>query len=191
MIITKIIAYTSLVLWLLPPFRQYRSRYFSFFLVLSLGDPFTMLLYSAGLLPAGGFHFFIISFFMFISYDNFKPLKEKKLNELILVLISIIPYFFTNNTNFGIIFLHLVIFMRFLRDAMVNTAKNYEVNLFYFALVLYELSIILKFFSIISTFYNYTYFYLTTVLEMLLALFFIFFREDKPKLSFSIQKDAA
>lgn len=188
MLITQIIAFTSMALWLMPPFRQYKSKYFSFFLVLSLGDPATMLLYSTGLLPSGGVHFFILSIFMFLSYDNFAPVRKKKLLEFLVVLLCIVLFFLTKNANYGVLLLNFALLILFLKDAILHTAKYYEINFFYFVLVLYELSLILKFISIVSSFYNYTYFYLTTVVEMLLAVFFIFYREDKPKLSISLQK---
>lgn len=189
MLITQIIALTSMALWLMPPFRQYRSKYFSFFLVLSMGDPFTMVLYTTGLLPAGEINFFIISFFLFLSYDNFSSIRNKKIIELSVVsIISLIILLTGEYAVYASILLNFALLIYFLKDGILHTAKYYEINFYHFVLVLYELSTILKFISIVSSFYNYTYFYLTTIVELLLAVFFVFYREDKPKLSLSLHK---
>ena len=39
MSIPYIIAYTNVFIWLIPPFRQYRTKFFYFFLILGLTDP--------------------------------------------------------------------------------------------------------------------------------------------------------
>jgi hypothetical protein len=156
-----------------------------------MGDPITMLLYSTGLLPTGGLHFFFMSIFMFLSYDNFKSLKDKKILEILILAAFVVLILLDREySRYGIIILNFALMIRFLKDAILYTAKYYEINFFHFVLVLYELSLILKFISIVSSFYNYTYFYLTTVVEMLLAVFFIFYREDKPKISISLQRKA-
>ncbi|MCX6149841.1 MAG: hypothetical protein NTX22_04885 [Ignavibacteriales bacterium] len=66
---------------------------------------------------------------------------------------------------------------------MVFFQENHSILFFHLALLLYEASLIAKFlFIMIDIKTGLLFFYLTTAFEILLAIYFMFDREDKQQL---------
>jgi hypothetical protein len=183
--ILKIIGLASVFVWLLIPIRQFRTRFFLFFLVLGLLDPIALLW---GML----LHYNIDAPYLFgtvllFYLALFEVKKEIKIG-LSLVLISatfIIVFYSISTSSIFQIIIHFIIFIYFLKVLVVYFSENRKLLLFHLFLVAYEFSLLLKFF----VFYHeleigLVYFYLTTGIQIIIGIFFLFVNElNSPKIS--------
>lgn len=92
----------------------------------------------------------------------------------------IIYYFITSQT---------IILVFFIKRAILYIANNQKVNLFHAVLLLYVLTIILKFFvRQVDVNAGSVYFVVTGMFEILIAVFFTIFREDNPRLLIELNR---
>jgi len=184
LIINSIVLINSLV-WLFVPIRQFKTRFFFFFLVLGLLDPITYILVQIFKLNTA------VPYLLgtiILLYPALFEIKKKFKLGLILALFStgLIVVFYAINISIIIqIVIHFIIFISFLKVLVVYFSENRKLLLFHLMLVLYEFSLLLKFF----VYYNEVgvgpaYYYVTTAFEIMIGIFFIFFNEvHSPKLS--------
>jgi hypothetical protein len=185
MIIPYVIFSISTLTWLLVPFRQYKGEYFMFFLIIGLMDPITVILNKT--LHTQPISLYII--FIFLAILTLLGLNVIRKNiALIIVLFagSIFIAFFVN-IKYMIIYLallHLMIFIIFLSRTIFDIYKDEFINVFYFVICVYEISIIIKFMvSIIDLKTGIILFYLTSAFEILVGLYFILYNEkNSPKI---------
>lgn len=188
--IQYVIFYISVFVWLLPPFKQYRTDYFYFFLILAIADPFKLIFYYAGDYSPVDISFFFLTL---LCFSLFIPLiKRYYLAIIILALIfsylgnhlSTTVGYFTKVLAYSYL---LVVFMMRMSKQLVQFGI---INIFYFVIILYTLSIILKFITLIFDLNTGTiYFYLTSAFQILIALFFIFFNVDDKKIQFRLKSE--
>jgi hypothetical protein len=184
MLVAKIIFYLSVVAWFFPLFRQYKHDYFCYFLILALTDPVCYLmtilfkfnvergLFVAALLMAFSFtdfykkHFYLYSSIIFVCGSiilSFIHLSDYVAKFLTLILLLIIVY----------IVLKLVV---------MDSMKEKALSIFYLVLFVYVLSLALKFYIELTRIVDsVTYFYITTLFEILAAIFFSFYNEVNSK----------
>ena len=178
MSVERIIIYISTFFWLFPPFRQFKGRYFYYFLILALSDPFALFNYSFIGLP----HYFIHSIaglLLLYSFDSIVYVKKYLLANIIFILSFFLFLFLLNNLLYVILTLHLLILYRFIRLSLLNTYRNNELNIFLCTLVFYEISVVVKTIVFISgTNLGVIFFYLTLSFQILVAIFFTVFREE-------------
>ena len=176
--VEKIIVYISTFFWLFPPFRQYKGRFFYYFLILALSDPLAIINYSFIGIP----HYFIHSIaglLLLYSFDSIVYVKKYLIANIIFILAFFLFLFLLNNLLYVILTLHLLILYRFIRQALINTYSKNELNIFLCALVFYEISVAVKTIEFISgTDLGIIFFYLTLSFQILVAIFFTIFRED-------------
>jgi hypothetical protein len=184
LIINSIVLINSLV-WLLVPIRQFRTRFFLFFLILGLLDPGAYIL--ALVFKLNTAVPYLLGTVILLYPALFEIKKQIKLGlVLILFTAGIIVAFYAMNISLIIqIIIHFIIFVSFLKVMVVFYSLNRRLLLFHLMLVLYEFSLILKFF----VYYNEVgigpaYYYVTTVFEIMIGIFFIIFKEaNSPKLT--------
>lgn len=184
MLFTVIIININILVWTLPPFRQYKSKYFYYFYILAISDPLTLFMgHNFHWLPAKTF--IIISILSLLSVIIEKGTVKNYLliffSLLIITFLSIkLPI---NYLWFIMSLIHLAIFIVFAKRTMVFFQENHSILFFHLALLLYEASLIAKFlFIMIDIKTGLLFFYLTTAFEILLAIYFMFDREDKQQL---------
>jgi len=186
--VEKIIVYISTFFWLFPPFRQYKGRFFYYFLILALSDPLAIINYSFIGIP----HHFIHSLaglLLLYSFDSIGYLKKYLAANIIFILAFFLFLFLLDNLLYLILALHLLILYRFLRLSVLNTFIKNELNIFLFLLVFYEISVIVNLIVFISkSNLGVVFYYLTLSFQILVAIFFTIFREDSSilKLKFRI-----
>lgn len=185
MLIIKSIAYVTIIVWLIVPVRQFKTRFFLFFLILGLLDPTAYVLGQIFKLNIS------ISYFLgtiILLYPALFEIKKQIKFGLVLVLFTagIIVVFYAMNISLIIqIVIHFMIFISFLKVLVVYFSENRKLLLFHLILVLYEFSLLLKFFI----YYNEVgvgpaYYYVTTAFEIMIGIFFVFFNEvNSPKLT--------
>ncbi len=188
MLIAKIISYASIIVWLLPAIRQYKSKYFYYFLILALSDPLTF--FSVNVLQVPDYFFYSIAgilLFYSIGTSTRSFLKYWTLN-LLFILVFLFTLFTLPNLLFLILILHVLILSKFIKQSVILLHKSGELNYFLLALIFYEITILLKVIVFISgTDTGIMFFYLTLSFQILVALFFTIFREESSILTFKLR----
>jgi hypothetical protein len=179
-----IVYYISIFIWLFPPFRNYKTKYFYFFLVLALADPVTLFANIVfNINPAR--IFILAATFQFISVLQFNssniPVKYVK---IFLVLFSLVSFIFLDVNLLWImtaLLLYLVLII-ILRDFILDIKSGEQINFFFFVLSLYILSVSLKMVSYIASIdLGPVYFNLTTAFQILIGIYFTFFNINNSK----------
>jgi hypothetical protein len=175
--------YFSIVLWLIPPIRQYKTNYFFFFLILALIDPIVML-YSK-ITPYNvplSFYIFTNSllFISIIDKDSLKRNWFLIISGLIVLTGLVIFANFSNNQSFIILIaIQFLILSTILKKFIVNFALNKTVNLFQLVLIFYLLTIITKFLNLLTSFADATaFFIITTIAQIIFGFYFSIVREN-------------
>jgi hypothetical protein len=178
--ITRLISYAGIVIWLLPPFRQYKGGYFLFFLVLALTDPIANFFYT--LFKYNLIYIYVFSSFilLFVAINHLRYLKTSIVIVNVAVsLFSLILLYEINNINIimGLMFFfHFEIFCCFI---IFMVQKLVARNIFYsyfLVLVFYEFSILVKFITfIIDRKTGAPINYLMDIIELFIGAYFILF----------------
>ena len=182
--INRIIVYSSIVMWLLPPFRQYRGKYFYFFLVLGLEGLSTQLFRYLNMDLYKVYDIVnIVVLLTLISVTSIK--KYWYLFFILLTIILLINY--TSDPKLetiGIILGHTFIFYIFLKNVAIDYYRNDSLRTSFIILLLYEMTAILKFFFVYRNIHlGLTFFYLTTAFENFIAIFFTIYKvEESPSI---------
>ncbi len=183
--------YLSMVAWLLPLLRQYKSNLFLFFFVLALSDPLTFLISKHS--PLTTIHITPIACYLalFVLSD---PLNAKNLKKIFLAFIGVfgllssfypwqLAYIYAS-------FSHSIILFIFIKRALIFVAENGRVNLFHMVLILYETSIILKVVAFLTDLERgFAFFMITNIFQIFIAGFFIIYREDNPNLLVNLKNE--
>ena len=191
--LAKLLIKISMIIFLLPPIRQYGGRFFFYFLILALNDPLADYLRYWSF-PQLKIHI-IFSIFLLISV-----IWSKKFIKIVLFSIPFIALYFYGmtfvNTSYIEVantlriimgFMHIFIFITVSKMAIVELREKMGINLFLVVFLFYEATLILKF--IVYGFgmsKGLLFFFMTLGFEILLAIFFICFRDDNPKLLIKI-----
>lgn len=180
-----IIAISSIFVWLLIPIRQFRTRFFLFFLVLGLLDLIVILL---RLVLQFNFEITYLFGSALLLYPALITIKKKIRLALCLAifLVSLFTVFYSiNNSNLVQITIHLIILIYFLKILVVYYSENRNLLLFHLFLFAYEFTLLLKFFVAYHELeIGPAYHYLTTGLQVFIGTFFLFFNElNSPKIS--------
>ena len=185
MLLIESIAIINSVVWLIIPIRQFKTRFFLFFLILGLLDP-TAYIWD---------HIFKLNIAVpyllgtiILLYPALFEIKKKFKIGLIhaLFTVGLIVVFYAINISIIIqIVIHFIIFISFLKVLVIFFSENRKLLLFHLILVLYEFSLLLKFFVFyLEPGVGPAYYYVTTSFEIMIGIFFIFFNEvHSPKLS--------
>ncbi len=182
--LSKFLIYFSIIVWLIPPFRQFRKSKFYFFLILALMDPIA-LIYFEIFKNAISFNYYIIGCYLLLPSILWKK-NSSKFNYamifvgLCLAVLSFILNFKIEEGLLLIIFIQFVILLTFLKIFVVEYATNSKFNFFYLALVFYTLTSISKFFIVLIGLADATaFFHITTIAQILFGFYFSIYREDK------------
>lgn len=185
------LTYLSLFFWVLPPLRQYKTSLFIYFLILAISDLFGLLLFHFLKLDFSYFYI-IVSFSSLIALQKNEYLRKKWIlfsgSGLIVISLSFIKFGIGIHIFF-LTLLHLMIIFRILYLFVMVVAQKQSISFFYLVLAFYEFTVLLKFFNYLFPLNvdAHTYFYITTIFELLVGVFFTLFREDSPKLVYQLK----
>lgn len=185
------IFFSSIFIWVFPPFRNFRTFFFWYFLVLAVNDGayFIIKIFSTS---SNFISYLIISYILLIVLQKKEFIKKYYLYLSLTGILIIFLSFYFSNTNLDVILfslIHLSITIRILFLFILYVANKRAINIFYLVLIFYELTVLIKFLNYFSRFNidAIAYFYITTIFELLLGLFFSIFREDNPRLVFQLK----
>lgn len=179
------------LLWVFPAFRQFKGRYESYFVILAIEGLLSSLIRL--------YHITNLINYLHVGASFILPLclldrTRKSVFDYIYILLSImiigviIPEHRIGVMMVTLIMLHLFIFTVFLKDFVWETVTKKTLNVFFIALIVYELSVLVRLFYAANGtsmgLYHYT---VLTILEIFIGIFFTIFRENNPKLQFQLK----
>jgi hypothetical protein len=185
MLIIESIAYLNSIVWLIIPIRQFKTGFFLFFLVLGLLD---LLAFTTFYTTKLNIEFLYLFGTVILLYPAlFEMKKEYKLGLLsfFLIMAFIVVFYFPGSSIILQIVIHSIIFISFLRILVLYYSENRKLLVFHLVLVLYEFSLLLKFFVFLSEArVGPAYYYVTTAFQIIIGIIFLFINElNSSKLS--------
>jgi hypothetical protein len=176
----------SIVIWLFPPFKQRKTDFFQYFLILALNDPVLALSYVI-------FHTnpikitFVSTYLLFVSLlerDFIK--KNKRVFILFFIFILAADIWLSPKIIYDVkLLLEFLVLVLVIKKALLYLSRYQKVNLFLTVLVFYEITIIIKYVYItLGGSSSVVYFYLTSFFEYFIGIFFsIYNKENSPNFS--------
>ena len=183
--------YTSMFVWILVPFRQYKQKLFWFFVVLAAPDPITTIL-RAIFNSNSNLVYIFASILMIYTLIDYKRNVKRKIIFFFILTLSSLGLIESKTPNIDLyltVFLLIVILGIFFAKTVMSLVEYHEIKTFYALLILYQLSNITKILNVFTGVFDaYFYFYITTAFEILIGIFFIIFKQDDPRINFLIKK---
>lgn len=185
--LTKLLIFLSVIVWLLPPFKQYKGRYFLFFLILAVIDPiaFSYGFITRTTLPGQVstlFHYSLI-----LSLISKDVIKKNWVFFLLLTLVMFVPTIlrFDRIQNLLVnILLQSVITFIILKNFILHFVTNRSISVFHSVFLFYQFTNILKYLNILVGYADATaFFYITSIAQIAFGLFFSIHRENKSGLT--------
>jgi hypothetical protein len=191
MLIAKIFLTISMIIFMLPPFRQYNGRFFYYFLILAIEDPIARVFELS-------FHFhpiivhLLFGILLVLAVLKYEKFLKYALYSVPFLIVGGIGISFLNVEVLRILLAltHIIIFFIVAKLAVIFIRDTKGINFFHIMLILYESSIILKFITLVLNIHNgILLFYITLAFELFLGLFFSLFRDDSPKVLFFVHEN--
>jgi len=165
----------STVVWILPPFKQYKSDFFYFFLILAFTDPLTIIgVYLLGISP----HYVQTALgILLISSLVYRP-KHRYFFVILSILTFVVFLSFSlqrNITHLTLIATHFIIVSFLILYFMKYVQEKKAINLFLVFLVTYEFINVIKLIaSSLSYEHGVISFYLATTTQIFFGIIFMF-----------------
>lgn len=182
MTIPKLVIYLSILVWIFPPLKQFRGRFFYYFLILALADPITIALRY--------FHIeFSLPLYVLVSAGLLISLPRNQIKFSYLVPVVVLPLIlvcFLPSADLMILIgvIHLLILFVLFKYAINYIFINGKLQIFHLLLVAYETTMMLKFIKIIFELNTGKVdFYFITGFQVILGILFCFIREESPRLA--------
>ncbi len=180
-----VIASLSMLFWIFPAVKQYKTELFWYFFIFAFTDPVKVIINLQIKHVSNNLTYVLSSFLLMLSVLwSFK--NKKSIRILIAVVLSLALFSFFSNRIFTynlMISIHVIITYFFIKRTFMFIANSGKVNIFHLILLLEEISIILKMSAmLISLKPGLNYYVATTAFQILIAIFFTLYREDNKKL---------
>lgn len=181
--ISKVLFFTSVIVWLLPPFKQFKGEYFLFFLILAFMDPIN--LFFLFIVKSAVFQsqiIILLNYCLLLSIIEKNLLRKYWIWFFIITLILFFPtiFHFTGNE---IIFVYIVLQLGIALIILKNLITNYvlvgKLSLFLLVFLLYQFTTITKLSNLLFGFADaFAFFIFTTIVQIIFGLFFSVFTEN-------------
>jgi len=188
--IALIITSLSMFIFMLLPFRQQKSRWFYYFLTLAIEDPVAFILTKLFSLQPMLIHV-EFAILLFVSVNFQKDIKKKALIMLPFLIASSFVFALLPKPALCTIiaFIHIIILLSIIKIAFIFLRDSHGINIFQIVLVFYESTIVTKLISYVLDYtYGVYFFHFTTAIEILIGVFFLFFRESNRTLIYIIKE---
>lgn len=182
--------FLTLFFWILPAIRQYKTKYFWYFFILAIAD-WLGLAYQIFINNHNNHIVYIIIYYLcfmvVIPKENFKKLHHLVILVVFILMWFMIPYIWTSAIICGII--NIAILFVFIQHFLNNLTSEKEIDIFIFFLIFYELTLVAKFWTLMTGSSNhYFYYYITNLLDTFLAIVFTVFRYGDQKLIYHLKR---
>lgn len=181
---TKYLVVIGIVVWLVIPIRQYKTRYFWFFLILALADP-------VSIIAARNFHIVSAQFYVpfntlfFFSVIEYKKITATKI-LFYLIIIGLGYFSFIHYWEYGSFFITAMLFLVLVvivKQSFQFVIEKGSINIFHVGLVFYQAVSVFKFLNLLLFFSTgIWFFFISSILQFFLGIFFAIYREDDPRL---------
>lgn len=164
----------SILIWLVPPIRQYKTQYFTFFVILALFDP---ILYSIYLIfGIQSLRFYpIMTFLLIISLSNNKKQFLWIATSVVILILTYINQNDSARLYYLCIILFSVILYQIINKLMQIIIQQRLLNLFLSLLLFYTLINELKFLAMALNLYQGVIsYYLATFTQIFFGIIFSF-----------------
>lgn len=174
-------------IWILAAVRQYKTRYFYYFLFNALCDPLGMIyertINHSNNIPV----YLILSYFTFMALFSFKQIKGHLIFWLLPLLFLIVYLTLYVQLHVWFILLmicHLFILFRLLYDLLKQLYEEKLFDIFISVIIFYELTNLTKIGSIVTGLNSHVFYYylLTNVFVTFIGIFFIVSKYGASKL---------
>lgn len=191
-IIYFISTYVNPLIWMLVPVRQYKTRYFNYFLIGAFSDPLGII-YSRVINHSNNISLYIIT--GYLTFAALFPLKEVKkhfVSWLIPLVILIGFEIFLNQLQellFILMLVHLSILFKFLYDMLKVFSERGAVDFLLIILIFYQLGNLTKIGSVITglTTHIYYYYFITNIIATLVGILFIIVKYGSSKFIYNLR----
>lgn len=172
----KYIIYLSSVVWILIPIRQYKTRFFLFFLLLGLYDPVFISAFYLFNVDVSVLYLLGSCLLPYAVLFSVKVRTKYFITIFLFIICGIVVIFFPTKIIILQLIIHLLIFFSFLKTFTISYSDIRKLSVFFLILLSYEFSLLLKFY--LTEFeIGMMYFHLTTVFQILIGIFFLFINE--------------
>lgn len=182
--ISKLLFFTSIIVWLLPPFKQFKGKYFIFFLILAFMDPINVLFFF--IIKSSFLHsqiLILLNYGLLLSIIKKDLLKKHWIWIILITLALFTPTIFHFNRKefiLTILLLQSFITLIILKNLITNFISFGKLSLFHLVFLFYQFTMITKFSNLLVGFADATaFFILTSIAQIIFGLFFSIYREDK------------
>jgi hypothetical protein len=178
--VTRLIIYFNILLWLLPPLKQFKGGYFIYFIILAITDPIAQLIYilfkiNPNYLYAPSSAVLLLSALYYIN----KPKRKIIISYFtFLTIITTIILLFRNIKLEMIlmIFIHISVCLFFIYRFMEKYFNRNILYVYLLVLIFYEFTVVMKLFVYLFDIQSgLTFLYSTDFLEFFICFYFIFF----------------
>ncbi len=173
--IPYIISFLSMCVWIFPPFKQYKSDFFYFFLVLAISSPITV---AVGFLFKISPQILSVTFTLLVISTLMSYCKHRYffiILSIFWIIISLSFSFHKNILTITFIGAHIFIVIILINSLMKYIQETKAVNLFLILLITYELINILKYIAgILSYERGAISFYIATFIQIFFGIIFLF-----------------
>jgi hypothetical protein len=138
-----------MILWIIPPFKQYKTGYFIYFLILAFADPVKLVLQLLFHLKSNGITLVVA---LLLISSLITTIKIKRiLYSVSLIVFVLLIFFGSYNKLFmcSACVIHIIIFGRIIINLMNRFFHLQSLNLFLFLLIFYESICIFKYIAVI------------------------------------------
>jgi hypothetical protein len=185
MTIPRLIVYLSTFVWIFPPLRQFRGRFFYYFLLLGLSDPVSLAFHYLGFEGSSLPLFFLFSVGLLLSLPQQQRfIKISYLIPVLILSICAIDFLQVSDLIILIGLIHIMIVFAIFKYIITYVYKNGRIQFFHLLLLTYEILMLLKFINLIFELNNgIINFNFISGFQILLGILFCFIREESPKLA--------
>lgn len=180
-----------MAIWIVVAVRQYGSILFPYFFILAITDPINLLIGIIFRINPPQI-FLASSILVFIFLNSQAGLKKNFITSVILLTI-ITPFtFFVKGDiiRFMMVVVQVMILYRLLKIFFMAMVDKREINLFYAGLILYTITIIIKFFiMILKIKTGILYFCFTSAFEIFIGVFYLFINENSERIKIRLRDD--
>lgn len=175
----------SVLIWILPPVKQYKTQYFTFFMILALFDPILYSIYLIFGIPPLTYYPIMI-FFLIISLSK----DKKRFKWIAISLVILILTYFNHNDLVKLyllcLILHSVVLLEIIDKLMQIIIQKRLLNLFLSLLLFYSLINELKLIAIVLNLYRGAIsYYLATFNQIFFGILFSFITINSKSFSIS------
>ncbi|MGE5431193.1 MAG: hypothetical protein ACM3QX_08970 [Syntrophomonadaceae bacterium] len=189
MTIPRLIIFLSTLVWIFPPLRQFRGRFFYYFLIIALSDPISITFHYLKLEWSTPLFVLFSAGLLFSLPQQNRYLRLPYLIPALILYIAAIYFLPVSDQIILLGLIHITIVYILFKYIITYVYENGRIQLFHLLLLTYEISLLLKFINLIFELHaGIVNFNFITGFQIILGILFCFIKEESPKLSFRLVK---